>query len=87
MGWWQINVTKEELEAFENSDKMLYNALPNESDPKRLYTGDQPADIMDEAIDKINEVYKKTWKRKATLEELKACFDFCTGPMEEEKNK
>ena len=85
MGWWQIDVTDAEAEAFDKSDKMLYNALPDEDNPKRLYSGDQPADIMSEAIDEINEVYKKTWKRKVTLRELRCCFDFCTGPMEEDE--
>jgi hypothetical protein len=77
MGWWQIDLTDEEVEAFEKSDEVLMNALPTRDSSKRLYTGDQPADIIDEALDKIDKVYKNTWGRKAKRQEIVAVVDFC----------
>lgn len=79
MGWWQIDLTKEEVEAFENSDQLLMNSLPKRDSANRLYSGDQPADIMEETIGAIDRVYKKAWGRNARREELIAALEFVIG--------
>ena len=79
MGWWSIDATKEEIEAEENSDNKLYNAIPEESNKNRLYSGDSPADDMQEAVDKIDKEYKRVWGRKAKREELICALEFVMG--------
>jgi hypothetical protein len=41
--------------------------------------GDDPWDIMGEAVDKIRECYKKDWHREPTSTEMIAVFEFVTG--------
>ena len=77
MGWWQIDLTDAEVEAFEKSDAALYNAIPKIDSSKRLYTGDLPADIFGEALDKLDKAYKTTWGRKAKRKEIIATIEFC----------
>lgn len=70
MGWWKIN----EIEDNENTG--LYNALPNEDKAGNEYSGDGPADIMDNAIELIITEYNKTWGRAPTRNEIIASFEF-----------
>ena len=48
-------------------------------DKQDVIIGDGPADILDGAVEKINEVYTKDIGRKATGEELVALMRFCSG--------
>lgn len=41
--------------------------------------GDQLADILDDAIDKINTVYEREWGRSPTIAELRAGVRFSLG--------
>jgi len=47
------------------------------SDENPLYWGDQPADIMDKALEDINEAYIRRWDRPVTIEELEHLLTFC----------
>lgn len=60
MGWWQIN-----------SDGANFDVRAT-----GLIWGDELADIMDEAIDKIRSAYKREWQREITAAELHAGFRF-----------
>ena len=44
-----------------------------------LVIGDGPADVLDGAVEKINEMYTKDIGRNATGEELVALMRFCSG--------
>jgi len=41
--------------------------------------GDGPADILDEAIERIVKEFEEDWGRRPTLEELQAGFRFSTS--------
>jgi hypothetical protein len=43
MGWWQIDLTDEDLAMPRWTETNMYNALPSKDSPKRLYLGDEPA--------------------------------------------
>lgn len=47
----------------------------NDDDP-RLVVGDEPWDIMSEALSKINKAYQKEWHREVTYTELEDVFNF-----------
>jgi hypothetical protein len=51
-----------------------------------LCQGDEGADIIDEALAKLNEVWAENWGRRIKLEELLALINFCWGeePGEEQ---
>ena len=48
-------------------------------DKQDVVIGDGPADLLDGAVEKINEMYTKDIGRKATGEELVALMRFCSG--------
>ena len=77
MGWWQIDLDKDELEAPRWKDSSLYNAIPGKDSKDRLYMGDEPADVLDEAIRAMDKAYRRTWSRKARRKELMALMEFC----------
>jgi hypothetical protein len=44
---------------------------------ENMANGDEPADHMSDAINKIQKAYRKTFDRPPYMEELKAVFEFC----------
>lgn len=63
---------------------MGWMTIGKEKKSNNNYWGDEPQDIMDEAIDKINDVYKRVWKRDMTFKELKTTFKFGMDNTEKE---
>ncbi|GAF77780.1 unnamed protein product [marine sediment metagenome] len=78
-GWWKIKDIESGQTDWNQPDKQegIINSIPGEDTPKELYNGDGPADIMDEAINKITKEYQKAWNRDPEPEEIKAVFNFC----------
>lgn len=79
MGWWKINSV--ETGGIDWDGSTLANKIPGQDTPDGLYNGDEPADIMGEALHEISKVYQKAWGRPAKEEELTACFNFCKNGM------
>lgn len=81
MGWWQINsVEKGQIDwSVKRDDNELINAIPGKHDATKMYNGDEPADIMDEALDKIEKAFIRAWKRPPCRDEYLACFNFCVN--------
>ena len=44
------------------------------------YMGDEPADIMGPAVDRVRAAYRESWQREPTMAELYGALDFVTGP-------
>jgi len=81
-GWWAVDPeTGREVPPPVDKGKLM-NAVPG-TDPTdgASYVGDGPADMMDEALKRINEAYKSAWGRSATPEELQSVWTFCTRPI------
>jgi hypothetical protein len=68
-----------ELAKIKGGDYKLANAIPGCDASEKLYCGDDVADVMQSAIDRINELFIKAWGRGATHDELKACFNFVSN--------
>ena len=64
MGWWSITDKSGGISTFGNIG---------------LYNGDGPADILDEAVEKVIKEYEETWGRKPYVQELEAAWNFSTG--------
>lgn len=78
MGWWRINCAEKGGLGPKpsGSKRELLNALPGTDSAEDFYNGDEPADAMQDAIDKITDIYQRTWKRPPAPEELEAVFNF-----------
>ncbi len=48
-----------------------------------LIMGDEPADIMGEALSAIQAAYQERWDREPSKEELRRVFNFVLAPMPE----
>lgn len=48
-----------------------------------LCMGDEPADIMGVAVDKLIALYQKMWDRRPTKTEIRAALEFVLGPYTE----
>ncbi len=62
MGWW--------------NPKTIESGQPNTRPENEILIGDEVADIMGDALDKINGVYEKQWERQPQKDEMKALFNF-----------
>ncbi len=69
MGWWKVT----DVETGGISCK-LPSCHPGGD--IALHGGDQPADIMGNAISAIDKAYQEKWGRHAQPDELRACFNF-----------
>lgn len=67
MGWWTTN-----------KDGHSFSSNPR----KEMLWGDEPADIMGDALDKIVKVFEEGWERKPTLDELVAGVRFSSGHLD-----
>ena len=85
MGWWAIANEGGGID-FSNLGKMgLANQVPGtDNNEETLYGGDEPADIMGNAVQEIAGLFKQEWGRYPKMEELKACFNFVTAPQVQE---
>ena len=83
-GWWAIDSPDTGRidwgQKTEDRDGLI-NALPDVDPAEKLYNGDWPADLMGETLSKVDLAYRASWGRPAKYDELKAVFNFCTGPM------
>ena len=79
MGWWRINcVEKGGLGPKPSgSERELLNALPGKDSAEDFYNGDEPADVMDNAIREIHGIYQREWTRPPEPEVREAVFNFC----------
>ena len=59
---------------------MGWMGLLDENDNEIGVVGDEPWDIMGEAVQKIEECYQKHWHRKPTEDELISIFEFVSRP-------
>lgn len=84
MGWWKADLKTGQIsneKPSNHKDGDFLNAIPGRDKEKDIYNGDEPADVMGDALVKISKAYKKSWKRPAKKEELIACFNFCLNGM------
>jgi len=87
MGWWKIDsVERGQVDPSHEcpTNLSLVNAVPGqetEDSTLVMYTGDGPADLMGEALRKVNEQFIVAWGRPAKPDELRATFNFCLYGM------
>ena len=62
MGWW--------------TPKTVESGQPDTRPENAILIGDEPADVMGDALDKINSIYEDKWERKPQKDEIKALFNF-----------
>lgn len=90
MGWWKIRDVESGMIDWTlryPDENTLANAIPGKDSKDGRYNGDGPADLMSEALRKINGLYEETWQRSAYREELLAVFNFVANGMYQEKPK
>ena len=46
--------------------------------------GDEPLDIIGDAIEAVRKSYNSKWSRDATLEEIRDVFNYVMSPLENE---
>ena len=63
MGWWSITDESGGISPYGNVG---------------LCNGDGPADILDDAIERVIKEYEESWGRKPYIEELQAAWNFST---------
>lgn len=83
MGWWKMNPKTGGIACSPPSDmpddSKVINAIPGRDKMEDHYGGDQPADIMGEALRKIAACWQETWGRPPCIKELDGVFAFCMG--------
>lgn len=62
MGWW--------------TPKTVESGQPDTRPENAILIGDEVADVMGDALDKINSIYEDKWERKPQKDEIKALFNF-----------
>ena len=62
MGWW--------------TPKTVESGQPESRPEDAILIGDEPADVMGDALDKINSIYETKWERPPQKDEIKALFNF-----------
>jgi len=69
MGWWRISGPEGGIDL---------------SKKTACYNGDEPTDILGNALDEVDKAYYREWKRPARIAELEAAFAFVMGPLRRE---
>ena len=78
MGWWKIDSSESgHIDFNAQNTSGCANALPGEDDNDCCFGGDDPADVMEKAIEEINRLYIEEWGRPVKPLELRSCFNFC----------
>jgi len=88
MGWWKVEDVSHggiDWDYVCPDSPGTVNAIPGKSATTEIFNGDGPADVMDEALEQIIELYIKAWGRPAKEEELQAVFNFCMGGYTDEE--
>lgn len=84
MGWWKIkDVETGRIDHGHTKENRAgcSNAVPGDAeDEPYLVNGDEPADLMNAALDTICDCYRRAWHRNPKLDELRAVFNFVTNP-------
>lgn len=62
MGWW--------------TPATVASGQPDTRPENSLLIGDEVADVMGDALDKINGIYEEKWERKPQKDEIIALFNF-----------
>lgn len=62
MGWW--------------TPMTVSSGQPDTRPENSLLIGDEAADVMGDALDKINGIYEEKWERKPQKDEIIALFNF-----------
>ena len=62
MGWW--------------TPKDIESGQPDTRPENAVLIGDEVADVMGDALDKINSIYEAKWNRKPQMREVRAIFNF-----------
>jgi 2'-5' RNA ligase len=86
-GWWAITPGNPGINVPPVDKGGLMNAIPGVDPSDARYNGDGPADHMDGALKRIDLEYLMEWGRPVTKEELRAVFDFCSGPIQEDGSR
>ena len=75
MGWWKIK---------DESGRIAWDLTKDQvaSLPER-YNGDEPADILGQAFDRVAVAFLGKWGRLPSMEELTAAVNFVLGPHRE----
>jgi len=83
-GWWQIKDVETGQINWDQPEKagQLINAIPGSDEMEMLYNGDGPADVMGDAIKKIDGFYKEAWGRPPTIRELRGVANFVINGRE-----
>lgn len=58
MGWWRISGPSGHINwsaGFNGENAVLFNCIPGRDDPMQMYSGDEPADILDKVVRNIEE--------------------------------
>ena len=78
-GWWAAHPETGQMVHPPVDKGGLMNAIPG-VDPNegQMYVGDEPADIMDGALDEVDLAYRREWGRPASPAELQAVWAFCS---------
>jgi hypothetical protein len=56
MGWWRISGPSGHINwsaGYNGENATLFNCIPGRDDPMQMYSGDEPADILDAAVKQI----------------------------------
>ena len=75
MGWWKIK---------DDSGRIAWDLSRDEVArlPER-YNGDEPADILGQAFDRVAAAFLDDWERLPSIDELTAAVNFVLGPHRE----
>ncbi len=81
MGWWKMDPKTGGISCNPPSgkpeDTALLNAVPGRDTVEDHYGGDEPADIIGNALHQIAECWQKKWGRLPYSEELDGVLTFC----------
>ena len=77
-GWWAIDPDTGRSVPPPVDKGGLQNAIPRVDPDQARYLGDEPLDLRIDFVERIDQVYRRTWNRPVTKEELTALFEVPT---------
>ena len=63
MGWWRINGPSGHINwsaGWDKNNAFLFNCIPGRDDQDQLYNGDEPADVLDAVINRLETQMQST---------------------------